>query len=295
MTTLATLIDQTKKHLLGNQREELNTLNGSYTSGGTTLTLTYAMGSIQAGAELEIDQEVFRVMSVSGQTATVLGAQKGTTAANHSSGAVVTVNPRFYEVSIIADINNTLNDLSAAGIYREISTNITFNPVVSGYDLTGSDAYDVLDVLEVRYKQVGPTKRFPVIRNWSLMRDMDTTVFASGNALVIDSGGFPGLPLRVRYAAALGQLSAQTDDVTTTAGLRATANDLPPIGAAIRQMMGRDVKRTFLEAQPDTRRAQEVPPGVGQGAITTLRRMYDEGVQQERMRQIQRFPYRMTL
>lgn len=295
MTTLAQLVQETKLHLLGNTREELNSLASGYTAGATTMTFTYPMSSIQAGADIEVGTEVLRVMSVSGQTATVMGAQLGTTAANHSSGDTVVVNPRFYAASIITDLNHTLHDLAAEGLYKENYVDVTFNPVVSGYDLTGTSGQEILEILDVRFKQVGPTKRYPRIRNYSLMRNMDTAVFPSGNALVIDSGGFPGLPIRVWYATLFTEMTALTDDVTTTAGLRASADDLPPIGAAIRQMMSRDVKRTFLEAQPDTRRAQEVPPGAGQGAIQTLRRMWDAGVQGERMRQIQRYPYRMTL
>lgn len=287
--TVSDLINRTRMYLLGNTREELNKLVGPYTAGGATLTFAYPMLSITAGADVQIDQEVFRVIGVSGQIATVIGGQLGSVAAHHDDGSVVTVNPRFYEHSILNDLNNTLSDLDGAGLYQEVALNVTFNPVVSGYDLTGSTT--VLDVLEVRYQQVGPTRRFPLIRQWSLMRDMDTSVFPSGNALVIDHPGFPGLPLRVRYSAPFTQITSVTDDIDTI-GLGYTAQDLPPMGAAIRQMMGRDIKRSFLEAQPDTRRAQEVPPGVSQGAIRTLQQHYQMGVDNERMRQLQRFPYR---
>lgn len=292
MTTAQQMIYRTKELLLGNTREEQNYLASNYTAGGTTLTFSDSMGSIAAGAELEIGTELFRVRSISGSSAVVVGAQMGTTAANHSTNDVVIVNPRFRSASIFTDLNNALNDMSAAGIYKETAVNITFNPVVSAYDLTGSTDETLMDILEVRYQQVGPTKRYPVIRNWSLMRDMDTAVFPSGNALVIDAPGFPGLPLRVRYAQRLAQFVNLSDDSQTVCGVRPTGDDLPPIGAAIRQAMGRDVKRAFLESQPDPRRAQEVPPGVTQGAIQTLRRMFDQGVAEERQRQIQRYPYR---
>jgi hypothetical protein len=292
MTTAQDLVWATKAHLLGNTREEQNVLASSYTAGGTTLTFVYPLASIASGANVEVDQEIFRVVSVSGLVATVIGGQYGTTNVNHASGVPTTTNPRFPVSGILRDLNNTLSDLDANGLYREVSLNITFNPVISAYDLTGSDT--VLDVLEVRYRITGPTKRNPVIRSWSLMRDMDTAIFPSGNALVIDSGGFPGLPLRVRYAAPFVQIASLSDDISTTVGLSYTAQDLPPMGAAIRQMLGRDIKRTFLEAQPDTRRAQEVPPGVAQGALTSLRREYQDGIEEERMRQLQRFPYRMA-
>lgn len=293
-TTLSALIQRTKLHLLGNTREELNKLAADYTAGAASLTFTYPPQSIAAGADLEIGAEVLRVMSISGQTVQVMGAQLGTVAANHTTGDTIIVNPRFYAHSIISDLNNAMNDMSGAGLYRENAIDVTFNPVVSGYDLTGSDPTTVLDILEIRYRETGPTKRYPVIRGWSLLRNMDATVFASGTAFIIDQGGFPGLPLRVRYSSSFTDLVNLTDGLVAVAGVAPTANDLPPIGAAIRQMMGRDVKRSFLESQPDTRRSAEVPPGVAQGAITTLRRMWDEGVSGERMRQLQRYPYRMT-
>jgi hypothetical protein len=289
MTTANDLIAQTKNHLLGNVREEINQLAASYTAAGTALTFTYPMQSIVVGADVEVDQEVFRVMSVTGQAATVIGAQYGSTAANHANGATVTVNPRFRRHSILADLNNSLSDLDAAGLYREVSINVTYNPVIGAYDLTSSTI--VLDILEVRYRQTGPSQRFPMINRWSLMRDMDTTVFPSGNALVIDAPGFPGLPLRVRYSAPFTQIATVADTMTTV-GLSYTATDLPPMGAAVRQMLGRDIKRSFLESQPDTRRSAEVPPGSAQGATRSLMQQYQRGIDEERMRQLQRFPYR---
>lgn len=295
MTTLSALIEETKSHLLGNTREQINVLNGALDASTTSVVLSDAMGSITAGAEIEIDQEVMRVRTVSGQTATVLRGNRGSTAATHSDGALVTVNPRFYRHRIIVDLNHALGDMSGSGLYQEVAVDLTFSPTVSGYDLTGSTDANLLQILEVRYKNTGPEKRFPVISKWSLLRDMATTDFSTGNALVIDSPGFPGLPLRVRYARDFTDLVALTDDLTTTAGVPATAEDLPPIGAAIRQMAGRDIKRSFLETQPDTRRTGEVPPGIAQGAITTLRRMWAEGVDAERMRQVQRYPYRQVM
>ncbi len=123
------------------------------------------------------------------------------------------------------------------------------------------------------------------------MRNMPTTTFPSGNALSIDSPGFPGLPLRIRYAAPFTQIAALTDDLTTTVGLPSSASDLIWLGAAIRQMESRDTRRSFLETQPDTRRSAEVPPGASQGSLTLLRKRFDERVGQERMRLVQRYPY----
>ena len=54
--------------------------------------------------------------------------------------------------------------------------------------------------------------------------------------------------------------AALSTNVSVT-GLQPSATDLPPIGAAIRLMAGREIKRNFTESQGDTRRSTEVPPG----------------------------------
>lgn len=73
------------------------TLASGYTSGGTTLSVTSASG-LPSGdcnfflivkAEGANTEEVFAVSNVSGTTLTVAGAQAGTSASNHASGADV--------------------------------------------------------------------------------------------------------------------------------------------------------------------------------------------------------------
>lgn len=71
------------------------TLNGSYTSGGTTLTLhaghtltQFSTGNGQC--TLLIDNELFLATVIAATSATVTGAQEGTAAANHSNSAAVT-------------------------------------------------------------------------------------------------------------------------------------------------------------------------------------------------------------
>jgi hypothetical protein len=289
MTTTQDLVWDCKRLLEANLRQEQNTLNGAYTAGGASLTFSESMRSILEGAELEIDSELFRVTSVSGSTAQVKGAQRGTTAANHANGANVIVNPRFTVFSIMTDINNALNEMEGAGLYREAALSITFNAEVSGYDLTGST--DVFDILAVDYEDTGPGRRFPAINSFTLKRNMDTADFASGNAIVIDHPAFPGQPLRVRYSAPFTRTTSLSDDAVSTLGLTSSMLDLPVLGATIRQMQTRDTRRSFLEAQPDTRRSSEVQIGAAQNSIATLRRTYQSRLDDELSSLLQRYPY----
>jgi hypothetical protein len=69
------------------------TVNSSYTSGGTSLVITGAVGSLPTSGLnfiLKVDSEYMLCTSYSGSTLTVVGAQGGSSAANHSVGATVT-------------------------------------------------------------------------------------------------------------------------------------------------------------------------------------------------------------
>src|SRR5581483_9995896 len=77
-----------------------STLSSSYTAGGTSLSVTSAAsGASQLPTDgdffliVQADgantAEVFLVTSRSGTTLTVIGAQAGTSASNHASGATV--------------------------------------------------------------------------------------------------------------------------------------------------------------------------------------------------------------
>ena len=66
--------------------------------------------------------------------------------------------------------------------------------------------------------------------------------------------------MRVVWRSKLIPPVSLTTDLATT-GLQSTAYDLPPLGAAIKLMAGREIPRTFTSSQGDVRRATEVPPG----------------------------------
>jgi hypothetical protein len=76
----------------GNATFQTGTLSAGYTSGGSSLSLTSGHGSRFPSSGdfwVRIDDEIFKVTSVSGDTLTVSGAQDGTSAANHSNGSTV--------------------------------------------------------------------------------------------------------------------------------------------------------------------------------------------------------------
>lgn len=284
MTTFNDLIVKTMRRLqpLG-VTETLTLLNG-ISAGATSLTVFDPAGnilpSLQAGMKIAVDLEVFYVQAVSSTTVTVVPGYDGSTEASHSAGTLVYVNPRFTAFDVGTAINDDLLDLSSPfnGLFQLKSLEITYNPSITGYDLTdvngGGAVSSINEIISIRYKvpyPIGMWKPIPY-GAWELTPASDTTAFPSGYALSIYRGGYPGLPMRVTYAAPFGQLVNPTDDVTAVAGLPATAVPLPPLGAMVSLVAPREVKRNETDAEPDARRAPEVPPGAVMNSVAGVLR-----------------------
>jgi len=292
MTTCADLIARTERHLYTGSREQQDILNGSYTSGATTLTVTDGVPGIVEGGSLGIDLELFYVRSFNPATkvATVIGAQEGSVAANHANGVTVRVNPRFPRWDIFNALNDDLADLSSVGLFQVATVDLTYVSPQLAYDMVGVTAGSVVEIQEVSWKPVDATKNWTQVRNYELERDMNTSEFASGYALHVFDAVVPGRTMRVRYRTTFTPFAALTDDAQTVAGLPASANDLPPLGAALNLTIGREIKRNFTESQGDPRRAQEVPPGANLGSFKGMAMRSQQRIDTERARLARRYP-----
>ena len=287
MTLASDWVERTKSYLLSGIQEEKNRLASAYTAGSGTMTFQYDLMGIQAGSRIEVGTNLLYVWSVSGTTATVSGGWEGTTDANAASGAIVTVNPRFPSAQVLEALNFDLADLSspAHGLYQVGTETLTYNPLMTGYDLDG--VTNLISVIEVRGQTPGIYKDWPRI-NTQKFRVMNTAPtgangFASGKALFIYEDMYAGYPIWVTYKKAFTLLTDSSTDVSTT-GLPATAYDLPPVGAAIQLMSGREIKRAFTETQGDTRRAGEVPVGASNASVNNLRILRAQRIEAEKQR-----------
>lgn len=248
-------------------REQIVQLTLPYTANGPTLQIAGGFtGAVQNGAILSCDLELFLVTAVTSSGAiSVVPGYLGSTPANHITNSLVYVNPRFSYFDIQVAINDDLLDLSSStnGLGQITFVDQTFNPTFMGYDL-GSQ-FDAISsrVLEVSYQIAPPVRSYPLIRRgmWRVVRNANQpSTFPSGNGLIIYADAYPGLPIHIQFLAPFQPLVNLTDDLTTVAGLSPTMYDLPDLGAAIKLMQPREVKRNFFEAQPDPRKATEIPP-----------------------------------
>ena len=290
--TAQTWIDETKNLLLTDYVEEYDTLGTTLNDSETTVNFTHDTPGIVAGSIIEIGTELMYVFSMNASTnnATVQRGFRGTTAASHSSGDLVTVNPKFPAQLVLNAINDELADLSSPqnGLYQMKTVELTFNAAQDGYNLTGVTD-DILSIYQVTYSDVGAEASEPVISSWTLRRDRNTSSFASGYALVLHDDGWPGQTIRVQYKTGFTALSA-TSTALSTVGLHSEGYDLPALGAALRLMSTRPVRREFIDEQGSSRRAEEVPAGAVSASMRDLRALRDTRINAEAARLDQKYP-----
>jgi hypothetical protein len=275
MTELIDLITATQSYLYSNQSPEANQLADPIGSTDTSMTLLWPPGTLtQRPALCSIELEIMRVWNVVGQVCSIERAVNGTVQASHALGSwpqgYLEVMPKFPMFTIMRAINNELDELSSPwnGLYSMQDIELTYNPAVSGYDMTDANTMvsvvpdNVIAIQEIRYKIPGPSKHLPAIRNFQIARNLPTADYPSGMAILLEGqGGFPGFPLHVRYRSRFSQFTSLYQDAQTYGLLPREANGIAPIGAAIELMAGREIKRNFTEATSDPLQLELVTGG----------------------------------
>lgn len=288
------VIEKVYRRLMSGQREQTVQVTGGTTVVGTQTgisnsAITFQVtgvqtGTLAVGAIIACEMEVMLVTSFTGTTGTatvtVVRGYSGSIADFHPNNALIYVNPKYTRYDIGVAINDDLMDLSSPtnGLFQVGVAKLTYNPVYMGYDLGSAGVpQDFLDILDIRYRIAPPTHNFPPIKRWKVLRGIGgygsgvvDDIFPSGYGLVIYERGWPGLPIYVTYSAPFNTLTSLSQDLITDAGLPSTATDLPALGAEIDLTIPREIKRNFIESQPDPRKFQEVPPQAISNSVQAL-------------------------
>jgi len=269
--------------------EERNKLATSINSSDTSVVTSYDLGGLRSGSVFEIESELFYVWEASSasKTLTVERGYAGSTAASHTAGAVVTMNPRFPRAQMFDALNSDIDDLSSTtnGLFRVVTVDLDYNGADRQIDITGSGT--ILDLIDVRLRYMSDDH--PVIRTCRIQTGLPTADFSSGNTLVFDEPVMAGT-YRVRYKAPFTRASSESSDLTTNCFIPATCDDILEMGVLLRMMAGREIKRNFIEAQGETRRPDEVPPGAVRDSIANIQRLRRERIIAESGRLKAQFP-----
>lgn len=293
MSTLAQLVNRTQRQLLSGTVEERNKLSGSLTATATSVVFQYELAGIRAGSIVQVDSELMYVWEVNTgtKTATVERAFNGTVAVAHLTNAYVIVNPRFPRHQILEAINDELSDLSSPmnGLFRVKSVDINYNGSDRMINFPVID--DVIDLAEVRIRYL--SSDYLKVPKVALTRNLPTSDFGSGIALTINQQVRSG-QLRVSYKTGFGRLVNESDDVQAIAGFPLSAEDILIIGAQIRLVSPREIKRNFTESQGEPRRADEVTAGAVGSSVTNLLRMRRDRITAEAAKLNRQYPVMLS-
>jgi hypothetical protein len=289
MSTVGTVVDRTVRQLMSGTVEERNKTVGALTTTSTSVVFQYDLNGIRAGGVIQIDNELMYVWEVSSgsKTVEVERAWNGTAAAAHASGAVAIVDPKFPRAQILEAINAEIDDLSSPmnGLYQIKSLELNYNGTFTMVNLPTTDK--IIDLVSVTVRYIATD--YPVIRRCRLIRDLPNDDFSAGYAIRFDEQVRAGRMIVV-YKSPFTNVTTEAQNLQNIAGFPTTAEDILMMGAQIRLVSPREVKRNFTESQGDTRRSEEVPTGSVSSSINNIIRMRRDRITAEAARLARQYP-----
>lgn len=255
MATAKTQIDRVVKGF--RERGNPDILAANMTSGAGTLSYTGVLAGWGPGTRIEIGTEIMLVTDVDyiNKVATVTRGWLETTAVAHNAGEAIFITPRILRSDILDLFNECLDDLLGRGLYVVDATELTYSSGLIGYDLPA----EALGILRVDALKDANAKYWEPIYDWLEMDNASTADFTSGRALMMRVALPFGARFRVVYKKAFTELTAETDDLGSVAGLRPYMEDLLFYYATSRVMVDLERHRSQIEAAENHQRAQDSP------------------------------------
>jgi hypothetical protein len=289
MSTAAALLDRVQRQLLSGTVEQRNKLAVAVDASETSFVTTYDVGGLRPGTVFEVDSELCYIWEVNQgtKTLTVERGYSGTTPATHSIDSTIVINPRFPKAQMFDALNQDIDDLASPvhGLFAVVSIDLPYNGSDRQIDITG--ATNVIDLIEVRLRYLSDD--YPIIRGTRLQRNLPTTDFPSGYSIVFDDDIMAGT-LRVTYKSGFSRVSSLTDDIQSVAKVPTTMEDILEMGVIMRILSSREVKRSFLEGQGDTRRPDEVPVGAMRDSFANVLRLRRDRIIAEKAKLVRQYP-----
>lgn len=286
MTTFDQLVAKVRQQLLGfaMNQESMSELTAGMTASDTTFTCDANTVTNLSRGVVEIDDELILVKAYDSTNGvvSVLGltngrGYQGTTAASHSSHALVVSNPAFPRSQIKDAINQTI-----AALYPELvvfsSTKITKLAPQIEYELPS----DLSDVWYVVGQLIGPSKVWQPLPNWRYNPKADPTTFPSGKSLQVFDYVTAGQGIRVVYAKPPALLSSGSDVFDVVTGYPDRYVDLVVYGTCMRLLPALESARLQLQSVETTERAALVPPQSAAKAMAMYAQLYAQRLNEER-------------
>lgn len=310
-TTISTVIESIRRELNSKYRYEVRTLGASLNTTDTTVTLSEALPpSLREGAILVVGQEVMHVTSVTAASkeCTVIRAWEGSTAAAHSTGDAVELNPRFTRHDILEAMQDEVTGLPET-LYRVVDyeTSVTLGQDTIELPAAWTSLYGLIDARQYVTDPVTTTgldrTSWPriegrvvrgVASTWT--QGPSTGIYFRPKRRISNYAG-TAIAGYVYFTAALPwDLSTfdVTDDLVADVGMQASMLDIVKMGVKLRLMPDEEIARSDRRGQDENRRASEVPVGAALSSTRTLAGLYFRRRQEEANRLRALYPIVMT-
>lgn len=293
MATLNDMVDEVSLHLssYGMRNDAVTHITANVTSSATTATL-YSTDSVGRGL-IEIDDELIWVDAVDRNTGTITippygRGYKGSTAASHTSGTMVTLNPTYSRKAIKTAINDTIRAVFPQ-LYGVSKYTFTYSPAVTTYSLPSS----VESIIAISFEAIGATKEWVPVRGWRQDATSNVSAFNSTNSVTITSFVDPGATVQVAYTMEPEPLESNSDEFADTTGLPESAKDVIVLGAAYRLLSTVDPNRlSFSNAEAESQSSQ-IQFGSGTNTAKYIYALYQQRLAEEASKLVGKFPVRV--
>ena len=270
MTKFSDVIEEVLSHLysFGSSRDKVTALSGAIT--GSVTVLAVDDGKQIDRGYIEIDQEMIQVNTVDPSSGTVTlfpfsRGSRGTVAATHLAGAMVTCNPRFPRNRVAKEINEVINSLYPDLFDIAVFEGNVVNPSRVTYPLPA----DCQSVVDVTFQTTGPSLMWAPVTRYKMDFSADTTAFPTGKSLDIYGAMQPGRTMKIRYRRALVRMVNESDDMQTVGYVRDEWIDIVRMMTVARLLMSLEPVRLELDAFESAARSAQ-PGGVQPTAATSV-------------------------
>ena len=289
-------VEATRTNLQGSFADQRVALGAPYVAGSGTLTFASTNPAIAVGAILSIGLNIFYVTGAitASLTATVIGGQNGSTDVSAASASIVRINPQFTDWDIWTALGADLADLSSPlnGLYSMQYTDFNYASNIVQYDLGAAAANQLIEIYQLRHLTPGSFKDFNAISKeaWELILNAYTGDIPNGIGVYIKNplGLYPSYKVRAMWKSAFVMPPTLQSGLSFSL-IPSSAYDLPPLGAAIRIMAGREIMRNS-PVQAEYRRATEVPAGAVGASANGLKSLRQMRIDAEASRLVNMYP-----
>ena len=304
MTTLANMIDEVSMNLSGytlvQDRATYLTANVAATTStiAAPIVLTLNSSDNLGQGVIEIDEELMWVDTFDriNNTATIPPygrAYLGTTLAEHTAGAKVTLSPTFPRFAIKRAINDTISAIGAS-IFAANSTTITASPAVTAYRLPATGTtLNIRSILSLAFQTIGSSNEWYPIRKWRFDGNANSTSFTSGQTLSIYEGLPPGRTIQVIYSADPVPFTSNAQVFTTQTGLPESCKDLVILGATYRLLSNLDPARASMVSPQADETDSKRPYGSSNSATKQVYALFNQRLNEEVKSQQEKYPIRI--